>query len=187
MVLDPAPRPPPAALTAASTDAPIPGLTRRDFFADVRDRLRPALPAELSGFRHRQAPSLLKVFYDNDRVHFEVWANGAQGVLGVGLHFEDGPVSTAAYLAYFDAQIVELKHALGPTLELERWTPSWGHLYEIHPLTRLDAPTVTHTARRLAALIATLQPLVAAAAIPPERSASGEPVERSGPWRKWRR
>ena len=59
-------------------------------------------------------------------------------MIEVGLHFEDGPVSTAAYLAYFDAHIVERKHELGPELELERWTPSWGRIYELVPLTRLD-------------------------------------------------
>lgn len=160
------------------------GLTRRDFFDDVVETLRRRLPTDLAGFRHRPGPNLVKLFYANERVHFEAWADGARGHLGVGLHFEDGPVSTAAYLAFFDARIVELKHDLGPRLELERWTASWGHLYEVAPLPRLDAAVVERTADRLAALIVALQPLVVAAAVPPERPVDGEP---RGPWRAWRR
>ena len=167
------------------TPAATGGLTRREFFADVVDRLRDHLPAPLAGFRHRSTMNLLKVYYGNERVHYEVWTDGQRDQIEVGLHFEDGPASTAAYLAYFDARIVELKHELGPEVELERWTASWGHLYELTPLTRLDARVVERTARRLATLIATLQPLVEAANVPAERAAT--PSEPRGPWRKWRR
>jgi hypothetical protein len=176
---------PAIAVTSPRTAPATPALTRRDFFADVVDRLRLLLPEPLTGFRHRATMNLLKVSYGNERIHFEVWTNSQLGVIEVGLHFEDGPVSTAAYLAYFDAHIVELKHELGPELELERWTPSWGHVYELIPLTRLDGRLVERIARRLAALIAALQPLVEAAAIPPERSS--QPAEARGPWRSWRR
>ena len=161
------------------------GLTRRDFFADVVDDLRRLLPLDLAAFQHRAGMNLLKVHYGNERVHYEVWTDGQRGQIEVGLHFEDGPLSTAAYLAFFDAQIVELKHELGPQVELERWTPSWGHLYELHPLGRLDQTAVDRVGRRLAAFVLTLQPLVAAAAIPAERAA--QPAEPRGPWRTWRR
>ena len=170
--------PPPTVATAS-------GLSRRDFFVSVVDRLRPLLPEPLAGFRHRATMNLLKVSYGNERIHYEVWTNSQLGMIEVGLHFEDGPVSTAAYLAYFDAHIVELKHELGTHLELERWTPGWGHLYELIPLTRLDGRLVERIARRLAALIVTLQPLVEAAAILPERAA--QPDDARGPWRTWRR
>lgn len=161
------------------------GLTRREFFADVVDDLRQLLPDDLAAFRPRAGMNLLKIHYGNERVHYEVWTDGQRGQIEVCLHFEDGPLSTAAYLAYFDAQIVELKHHLGPQVELERWTPSWGHLYELHPLGRLDQAAVGRIARRLAALITALQPLVAAADIPAERAA--QTAEQRGPWRAWRR
>ncbi len=161
------------------------GLTRRDFFADVVDDLRRLLPGDLAAFRHRAGMNLLKVHYGNERVHYEVWTDGQRGQIEVGLHFEDGPLSTAAYLAWFDARIVELKHELGPQVELERWTASWGHLYELHPLGRLNQAAVNRVAWRLAALITALQPLVEAADIPAERAA--QPAEQRGPWRAWRR
>jgi hypothetical protein len=170
----------------ASQSAPPPtGLTRRDFFAEVVDALRSRLPPGLANFSHHANPMLLKIFFDNERVHYEVATHGHLGAMEIGLHFEDGPVSTAAYLAWFDRQIIELKHDLGPQFELERWTATWGRLYEMRPLGRLDRPLAGATAQRLAIVIPTLQPLVIAAAIPPERSA--QPAGSRGPWRTWRR
>ena len=127
---------------------------------------------------------LVKIFYGNERVHYEVWTNRQRGLTEIGLHFEDGPVSTAAYLRYFDTRIVALKHELGPALELERWTTSWGHLFEVAPLEALDQRVARRTAHRLAAMINVLQPLVAEADIPPERSAQSEEWSRAR--RRWR-
>src|SRR5262245_53254593 len=106
-------------------------LRRQEFLAGVIDQLRVELPDELAEFHHKSMSNLVKIYYGNERVHYEVWPSSNQFQTEVGLHFEDGPVSTAAYLAYFDQYIVELKHELGATIELERWTTTWRHLYEI--------------------------------------------------------
>ncbi|HET7092344.1 MAG TPA: hypothetical protein VFI22_02675, partial [Thermomicrobiales bacterium] len=113
-------------IAAQSATPSSASLTRREFFAAVVAMLRPLLPPDLAGFSHHANPVLLKIFFDNERVHYEVATYGHLGALEIGLHFEDGPISTAAYLAWFDRQIVELKHDLGPQLELERWTATWG-------------------------------------------------------------
>lgn len=157
-------------------------LNRRDFFAAVVAEVRTALPADLAGFRHRANSMLLKIDYGNERVHYEVWTDGARGRVEIGLHFEDGPASTLAYLAFFDARIVEIKHALGPEVELERWTASWGHLFESAPLGRLDRGFARSVAGRLTAQIALLQPMVEEAAIP---AAEHEPQATSR--QRWRR
>jgi hypothetical protein len=141
-------------------------LSRHEFFAAVAERVRPALPSELSGFRQRANMALLKIDYGNERVHFEVWTDGARNRVEIGLHFEDGPASTAAYLAYFDGRIVEIKHHLGWEIELERWTLSWGHLFESIPLAPLERRFAADVADRLARQIALLQPMVVEAAIP---------------------
>jgi hypothetical protein len=152
-------------------------LNRREFFETVVVQVRAALPAELATFRHRAQSWLLKIDFGHERIHFEVWPDSLRGHVEIGLHFEDGPVSTAAYLAYFDARIVEIKHQLGQHVELERWTLSWGHLFETMPLERLDQRFARSVSERLAAQIALLQPMVAEAAIPPERH---EPRAASG-------
>ena len=162
-------------------------LRRRDFFADVVARLGPRLSDQWRGFHHRLHANLLKVYYGNERIHYEVWTNSQTKTLEIGLHFEDGPVSTAAYLAHFDAHIVELKHLLGAEVELERWTSSWGHLYALLPLATLDGKLANATAERLASMIEHLQPMVLSAGIEAERSALVTENEPRGPWRKGRR
>lgn len=129
-------------------------------------RLDSSLPPDLTGFHHRANAALLKLDYGNDRVHFEVWIDGARNRVEIGLHFEDGPASTAAYLAFFDARIVEIKHHLGWEIELERWTLSWGHLFESVPLLPLNDAFVDAVADRLSRQITILQPLVVEAAVP---------------------
>jgi hypothetical protein len=156
-------------------------LNRRDFFALVATQVRAKLPPELTDFRHHANIMLLKIDYGIERVHYEVWADGARQRLELGLHFEDGPASTAAYLAYFDSRIVEIKHHLGVNVELERWTISWGHLFESAPLRALDRNLAQTVASRLAAYITLLQPLVVEANVPIERR-----DEKSGPRGRWR-
>jgi hypothetical protein len=158
------------------------GISRRDFFDEVVGALRASIGDEHAAFRHRANPMMLKIDFGNDRIHYEVWPDSARNHIELGLHFEDGPVSTAAYLAYFDARIVEIKHQLGAGIELERWTVSWGHLYETIALTRLDRGFARQIAERLARLITTLQPLVEDAAVPAEPRVPAVPGGR----RRWR-
>lgn len=141
-------------------------MSRRDFFADVIARVRRALPAELAGFNVHANMALLKLHYGNERIHYEVWIDGGRSRVEVGLHFEDGPISTATYLAYFDSRIVEIKHQLGWTTELERWTLSWGHLFESIPLVPLNRTFSGLIADRLIRQISLLQPMVIDADIP---------------------
>ena len=158
-----------------------PRMTRRDFFAAVIEGMRRDLPSELAAFRHRANPMLLKVDYGNERIHYEVMADGERERLEIGLHFEDGPASTAAYLAFFDARIVEIKHLLGPQIELERWTLSWGHLFESVPLAPLDRRFAASVGGCLARQIAVLQPLVVEAAVAPGRH---DPSTHRPRWRR---
>jgi hypothetical protein len=159
-----------------SMGTPGSGLTRHAFFdrvvADVRREVAPGL----NGFRAQSHGHLLKLHYENDRVHYEVWPDSHRGRIEVGLHFEDGPVSTAAYLRFFDARIVELKHLLGCDVELERWTVSWGHLYFLVPLAPFDLAKAKQTVGLLTSLIDVLEPLVRQASVPRERV--DQPSER---------
>jgi hypothetical protein len=173
---------PAVAQGGATAGRRVSSLNRREFFAAVVDDVRQALPPELADFRHRANSMLLKIDYGNERVHYEVWTDGMRGRVEIGLHFEDGPVSTAAYLAFFDTRIVEIKHRLGANVELERWTTSWGHLFESSPLPPLDRRYAASVSERLAKHIALLQPMVVEAGIPAERR-ENEPQPRR-PWRK---
>jgi hypothetical protein len=151
-------------------------LPRRTFFDRVIAGVRSEITPDLKDFHARSHGHLLKIYYDNERVHYEVWPDSHRGRIEVGLHFEDGPVSTAAYLRYFDARIVELKHRLGSEVELERWTVSWGHLYYLVPLAPFDLAKAKRTVALLATLIDVLEPLVREASVPRERV--DQPTER---------
>jgi hypothetical protein len=137
-----------------------PRLTRRDFFHDLAEALRPLLPEDLRGFRTSTTRNLLKLYFGHHRLHYEVWANARDGHIEIGLHFEDGPESTDRLLRYFNGHIVELKHDLGSEIELERWTQSWGHLYRLIPYQPLTDELVVEVAGTLSRMIVSLQPLL---------------------------
>ena len=133
-------------------------LTRREFFEDLTHAIRRGLPAEMQDFNARQTMNLLKIHYGaNYRIHFEVWINTDTGFVEMGLHFEDG---TSRLLEHFDQHIIEIKHELGEHCELERWTKSWGHFYETHPIQPLTDAFIDKLAARMVQMIEILQPIL---------------------------
>ena len=147
----------------------IPLKTRKAFYEGIVRRLKSELPLELRDFRHRGDFNLMKIWYANYRVHFEVVIDQQIGKIELGLHFEDGPASTLAFLALLDARILEIKDLLGPELELERWTQSWARIYQLRPLAHIDERVCADCADRLVAMISVLQPIVANSGIRLER------------------
>ena len=146
---------------AASTDSIIPILTRKEFFAEVAEQVTRLLPPERKAIETRATMNLLKLHYGaNYRIHYEVWISSERGHVEVGLHFEDGPASTLLLLQHFDTCILEIKDELGVQAELERWTQSWGHLFELHPLQPLTDDFVALLAERVVRYIAILQPIL---------------------------
>ncbi|MFW6074768.1 MAG: hypothetical protein ACOC9Y_04185 [Chloroflexota bacterium] len=136
-------------------------LKRRQFFRAVWEHTRQQLPPDLDEPRTRQTMNFLKVQPSpNYRIHYEAMISAQTGYLEVGLHFEDGPESTGRLLAFFDAEILAIKYELGEQSELERWTKSWGHLFEVMPLEPLTREYAERVAGRLSAYIITLQPLL---------------------------
>src|SRR5690606_26784666 len=81
-------------------------------------------------------------------------------LIELGLHFEDGPESTARLLEHFDRAVIEIKHELGQDVELERWTKSWGHIFEVRRLEPLTRELAHELGQRLAQMIVALQPLL---------------------------
>lgn len=172
------PAPPGALRPPGDAKLSIPMRARDAFYARVTQRLRRSLAPELQRFTARPMFNIMKVAYDNERIHYEVVLDVSRRWLEIGLHFEDGPASTIAYLAHFDGRIVELKDLLGPEIEIERWTQSWGRIYELWPLDGVDQAVADRVADRLAAYVSTLQPIVESLGIPPERMAAPRRTRR---------
>jgi hypothetical protein len=116
-------------------------------------------------FTHSGSFNLMKVWYDYQRIHFEVVLDQQINRIEVGLHFEDGPASSLAYIDVLDRRILELKETLGYQTELERWTQSWARMYELHPLTELTDAVTENMACRLDLYIRTLWPIVNTAGV----------------------
>ena len=149
------------AIRAATRPAAKTTLTRRDFFGDLLEAVRRSLPPERQEFEARQTMNLLKISYGaNYRIHYEAWINAEKGLVELGLHFEDGPASTERLLRHFETCIFELKDLLGAQTELERWTQSWGHIFELHLVEPLTLSFAERLAARLALQIVVLQPIL---------------------------
>ena len=147
----------------------IPVQDRKTFFSSIVRHLATELPPDLRDFRHRGDFNLMKIWYANYRIHFEVVIDQQINKIELALHFEDGPASSLAFLSLLDARILEIKDLLGPEIELERWTQSWARIYQLLPLGPLDGRVCDDCAARLTAMIALLQPIVTGAGIRLER------------------
>lgn len=147
---------------SSTTSASAPAtLTRRDFFGTVADMVLADAPADRPTLAQRQTMNLLKLHWGaNYRVHYEAMIDSERGWLEVGLHFEDGPASTERLLRFFDRHVLEIKHRLGTEVELERWTQSWGHCYELIPVEPLTPAFARTVATRLLVFMEFLQPLL---------------------------
>ena len=150
-----------ATRAATKTPAKPATLTRRDFFSDLLEAVRRGLPPERQAFEARQTMNLLKISYGaNYRIHYEAWIDTERRHVELGLHFEDGPASTERLLRHFETSILELKDLLGSEIELERWTQSWGHIFELHPIEPLSTSFAARLAARIALQIIVLQPIL---------------------------
>lgn len=140
-------------------------VARRRFFDGIVKSCRQSLPGDLRKFTHSGSFNLMKIWYGYQRIHFEVVLDQQINRIEIGLHFEDGPASTIAYLDLLDQRILELKEIFGYQMELERWTQSWGRIYELHPLTELTPDVIATVAARVDLYIRTLWPIVESAGV----------------------
>jgi hypothetical protein len=148
------------ARTARKPSTSNTSITRREFFAAVRDRLQVRLPSERQNIRFQTSHRQMKLYYHHYKLHYEIWTNGRDQHIEIGLHFEEGPESTEALIRFFDRHILEIKHELGPEVELERWTNSWGRVFQLLPYQPLTEELAIDVGDRARDMIVVLQPLL---------------------------
>lgn len=139
----------------------MPRLTSAQFMAQLPAAVRPRLPAELRRFRSAHRSWLCQLYYDDARLHYEVWNLGERrGRLEIGLHFESRDRETnLALLRGFSRQMVAVKAVLGPQWEAEPWDRGWTKVYETVPYEPFSDEVLAAVAARLAHAITVLQPL----------------------------
>lgn len=131
-----------------------------DFLRRVVEATRQQLPPEWQAFHHRLRFSLAQLYYADPRIHFEAWVQGRNSRVELGLHLEADKATNDRLLSYLASRFIEVQAELGPQVELEQWTRTWGRVHQTVPYTRLDEELVQAVAERLAQMIALLAPML---------------------------
>lgn len=139
---------------------------RHELFREFPDGLRARLPPDLHRFTYKAHGSLAQLHFGDPKVHYEAWFHWRTGRIELGLHFEREERTNDLLFRWFDRHILEIKDELGPEVELERWDRGWARLYETWPCEKVDPRFRAEMVRRLAQIIAVLQPMLEAMAVP---------------------
>ena len=132
-----------------------------EFLLLVRELAEARLPADAPQLQGRLRLSLLQLYRDDPRLHYEVWIQRKTGRIEVGLHFEGEPEANRRWAEALGHRVLELKALLGPDVELEEWTRSWTRLHQTLPLRKLDDDLAEEVAALLARFIEVMEPILA--------------------------
>ncbi len=109
----------------------------------------------------RLRASMAQLYFGSRAQHYEVWLRANAGLVEVGLHFEGPREENLRRLGLLADVMPLIGAALGPAAEIEEWTESWTRIHETQPLRPLDEAFAAALGHRIAAYVATLQPLIA--------------------------
>jgi hypothetical protein len=123
------------------------------------EAVRPRLPKQLRDFKTASRSWLAQFYYDDPRLHYEVWNLGERRKrLEIGLHFESRERElNARLLEGMLAHLFEIKAELGSTFEAEPWDKGWTKVYETIPLESFNAEYLERVAARVAQVIRVLE------------------------------
>ena len=137
-------------------------LSRTEFLRSLPAQVTPHLPPALASIQARQPWGwLIQFHYGEPALHYEVapakWREGWE----LGLHFEAKDSRLNGYLlAGFCRYLFEIKDTLGDGFEAETWDKGWTKVYEVYPARKLTEAHQAEVGRRLAKIIACLQPIL---------------------------
>lgn len=136
-------------------------MERKKLLAQLPDGVRPRLAPALQGFETILQGRLLKLHYGDPAFHFEVWFHEAKGLVEVAYHGEGSAAGNRRLLERLEENLIPIKEALGPEVELEPWVRSWVRLSRMLPLGYQDQELHGILADTLSHMINVVQPLVA--------------------------
>jgi hypothetical protein len=125
------------------------------------EAIRPRLVKRLRDFKTAGRSWLVQIYYDDPRMHYEVWNLGPRrGRLEIGLHFESRERElNARLLEAMLAHLFEIKAELGPSFEAEPWDKGWTKVYETIELEPFSAEYLERVAVRTAQVMGVLEPI----------------------------
>jgi hypothetical protein len=98
-------------------------------------------------------------WFDDPRIHIEVWWHAKTARLEIGLHLEGPPEVNDRIAAGLSRQVLAINGRLGGRLDLEPWDKGWVRFYETAAVEVFNEDRIDSTAKRAADLIAVLLPL----------------------------
>ena len=136
-------------------------MTSSDFMRALPDAVRPRLAKRWRDFQIAGRAWLVQLYYDDPRVHYEVWNLGQRrGRLEIGLHCESREAAlNAQHLAGMSSHLFEIKARLGASFEAEPWDKGWTKVYETIPLEPFNSDYLERVAARVAQVIQVLEPI----------------------------
>jgi len=134
-----------------------------EFLQGIAEHTRRALPVDYRDFKSRRRSSLIQIWYSQPKIHYEVWVQGRRNRIEVGLHLEAKKTLNDRVLQHLAERFVAIQAQLGPAVELEQWTQSWGRVHRFVPYDRLDESLCRAVAEELVRMIVALEPLCAEA------------------------
>jgi hypothetical protein len=155
-----------------------------EFLDGVAGGLRRSLPPQLAGFEARRQAHLLKLWYREPRLHYEVWPVAGRDLIEVGLHFEAEAEVNLRLLRWFDPHLPWLAATLDGAVELEQWTATWGHIFHVFHASTLDAALQAEVVGWLGRLIPVAEPILQAAL--DEMGPIAASPRRQRDWAAWR-
>ena len=141
----------------ASRAKPLP---TRVFLGSLPDLVREALPPDLQDFQVRGPMfSLIGFYYEDPKVHYEVWLQPRLRRVELGLHFEGPAAANLRGLERVSEHAAGIVEALGPGVEGELWDKGWTRVHEGLPLEERTPAFAARLAARIGAFIAVLEPV----------------------------
>ena len=132
-----------------------------EFMRALPGAIRPRLAKRLRDFKVAGRSWLVQFYYDEPRLHYEVWNLGPRrGRLEIGLHFESRERElNARLLEGMLAHLFEVKAELGSSFEAEPWDKGWTKIYEAIPLEPFTDEYLERVAARTAQVVSVLEPI----------------------------
>ena len=140
----------------------------KEFLTEAAELVRAQLPASLgtpgvSG----PAGSLVKLYFGDPNVHYEMWVRKRMGILETGLHFEGLAEKNSRCLEAMRTEYADLVSSLGPEVRAEEWDKSWTRVHRTFEFDSLDEDLLIIVAGNVSQMVRVLEPAV--------RSIRGEP------------
>ncbi len=158
-------------------------LKTRPFLELTRDAMFEALGEERPSAQVRG--TMLQVWFQAFRQHYEVWLRPNAGLIELGLHFEGEREDNFRRIALVAEAMPLVVGELGPSVEVEEWTERWTRVHETLPLRTLDEVFARELGQRVARFAQVLEPLLRP--LGPIVTAERESATTGDRWRRRRR